>query len=215
VQQIKEAPEYEMPSSLDHTNEIHSMGQVSTIKAFLQSCVKVLNDPSSVKTLKNILEKCSMKTEGKLEPKTVNHLHTRRRTSREFRPNANIGDFNMGDIILYLGSEVNVLTKKTCQCMGEPTLGYSPIQLKLVNQHRVLPIGILKGVTVDLDRVRTKAYFEVIEIVDGITPYLAFLCLDWAFENQAIINLKTIKMTFESREYRVIAPLDPSEGRGL
>jgi hypothetical protein len=36
--------------------------------------------------------------------------------------------------------------------------------------------------------------------------------LDWAFDNQTIINLKTRKMAFESGEYRVIAPLDPSEG---
>jgi hypothetical protein len=35
--------------------------------------------------------------------------------------------------------------------------------------------------------------------------------LDWEFENQAIINLNTRKMKFYSREYRVIAPLDPSE----
>jgi hypothetical protein len=55
----------------------------------------------------------------------------------------------MGDILLDLGSEVNVLPMKTWQCMGEPTLaGYSPIQLKLENQHRVLPIGRLKGVIV-------------------------------------------------------------------
>jgi hypothetical protein len=189
--------------------------QVSTIKGFLQSCVKVLSDPSSVKILKNILEKCSIETEGKLEPKTVNHLHIRRRTSREFRLNANIKDFNMGDIILDLVSEVNVLPKKTWKCMGEPTLGYSPVQLKLANQHRVLPIGRLKGVsdvTVNLDGVCTKADFEVIEIVDSTTPYSALLGLDWAFDNHAIINLKTRKMTFESGEYRVIAPLDPSEG---
>jgi hypothetical protein len=32
-----------------------------------------------------------------------------------------------------------------------------------------------------------------------------------AFDNQAIINLKTRKMTFESGDYRVIAPLDPSK----
>jgi hypothetical protein len=32
------------------------------------------------------------------------------------------------------------------------------------------------------------------------------------FENQAIINLKTKKMTFESRDYKFISPLDPSEG---
>ena len=67
--------------------------------------------------------------------------------------------------------------------MGEPTLGYSNVQLKLANQHRVLPIEILKGVTIDLDGVCTKADFEVIEIVDGTTPYPTILSLDWAFDN--------------------------------
>jgi hypothetical protein len=165
-----------------------------------------------VKIFQNILEKRSSETKEKLEPKTVNHLHTRRRTSRKFRLNAKIGDFNMGDIILDLGYEVNVLPNKTWQCMGEPALGYSNVQLKLANQHRVLPIGSLKGVTVDIDGVCTKEDFEVIEIVYGTTPYSTLLRLDWAFDNQAIINLKTRKMTFESVEYRVIAPLDPSEG---
>jgi hypothetical protein len=62
----------------------------------------------------------------------------------------------MGDIILNLGSELNVLPKKTWQCMGEPTLGYSPIQLRLENKHRVLPIGRLKGVALYFDGVCTK-----------------------------------------------------------
>jgi hypothetical protein len=113
VQPFKEAPEYEMSSSLDHTNGMQPKGQVSTIKGFLQSCIKVLSDPSSVKIFQNILEKCCSETEEKLEPKSVNHLHTRRRTSREFRLDSNVGDFNMGDIILDLGSEVNVIPKKT------------------------------------------------------------------------------------------------------
>jgi hypothetical protein len=129
----------------------------------------------------------------------INHLHTRRRTNKEFRMNANIGDFNMGDIVLDLGSKVNVLPKNTWQCMGEPTLGYSPIHLKLENQHRVMPIGRLKGVTVNLDGVCNKPDFEVIEIVDGTTPYPAFLGLDWAFDNQETINLKKRNMEFESR----------------
>jgi hypothetical protein len=95
TQQSKESPEYVMPRLLDHTNEMKPMGQVSTTKGFFQSCVKVLNDPSSVKILQNILERCSIEAEEKLEQKTVNHLHTRRRTSREFGMNANIIDFNM------------------------------------------------------------------------------------------------------------------------
>jgi hypothetical protein len=83
--------------------------------------------------------------------------------------------------------------------------------MKLTNQHRVLPIGRLKGVIVDLDGVSTKDDFEVIEIVDGTTPYPKLLGLDWAFDNHATIKLKTMNLTFESGEYIVIAPLDPSE----
>jgi hypothetical protein len=113
AQPVKEAPEYEMPPSLNHTHGMKPKGQVSTIKDILQSCVKILSDPSSMKILQNIIEKCSNEREEKIEPKVINPLHTRRRTSREFRLNANIGDFNVGDIILDLGSEVNVLPKKT------------------------------------------------------------------------------------------------------
>jgi hypothetical protein len=76
AQPVKEAPKYEIPPSLDHTNVMKPNGQVSIIKEFLQSCVKVLSDPSSVKILQNILEKCSSKREENIEPKTVNHLHT-------------------------------------------------------------------------------------------------------------------------------------------
>jgi hypothetical protein len=118
AQQSKEAPEYEMSPSLDHTNRIQPKEQVSMIKDIFQSCIKMLSDPSCIQILQNILEKCSGETEQKPELKIVNHLHTRIRTSREFRLNANIGDFNMGDIILYLGSEVNVIPKSTWKCMG-------------------------------------------------------------------------------------------------
>jgi hypothetical protein len=97
--------------------------------------------------------------------------------------NANIGDFNIGDIILDFGYEVNVFPKKTWEAMGEPTLGYSPIQLKLENQHIVVPIGILKGIPVDLDGMRTMEDFEVIDIVDNTQPYPTLVGLDWAFDN--------------------------------
>jgi hypothetical protein len=69
-----------------------------------------------------------------------------------------------------------------------------------------------KGVKVDLNGLCTMEDFEVIEIVDGTTPYPPLLGLDWEFDNQYIINMKTRKMTFESGEYKFIAPLDPSKG---
>jgi hypothetical protein len=54
--------------------------------------------------------------------------------------------------------------------------------------------------------------FKFIDIVDNTSPYPYLLVLDWDFDNQTIINLKTRKMIFEFGEYKVIAPLDPSEG---
>jgi hypothetical protein len=63
----------------------------------------------------------------KLEQNSINQVHNKTREIREFRLNSNIGYFNMGDIILDSGSEVNVLPKKTWEAMGEPTLGYSHI----------------------------------------------------------------------------------------
>jgi len=96
--------------------------------------------------------------------------------------------------------------------MGKPTLGCSPIQLKLENHHRMVPIGILKDMLVDLDSVCTMASFEFIDIVDNTSPYPTLSGFDWAFDNHDIINLKTRNMIFESREYNVVVPLDPLEG---
>ena len=49
------------------------------------------------------------------------------------RLNAQIGAYDMTDVILELGSHVNVLTKQTWEQMGKPTLAWSPIQLRLAN----------------------------------------------------------------------------------
>jgi len=145
--------------------------------------------------LQSLLEKCNYGEEIKLEQKTFNRVRKKTRTNREFKLNANIGYFNMGDIILDLGSEVNVLPKKTWECMGEPR--YSPIQLKLANKHKVIPIGSLEGITVDLYGVCTVVDFEVIDIVDNNTPYATLFGLDSTFDKQAIVNLKKQKMNIE------------------
>jgi hypothetical protein len=65
---------------------------------------------------------------------------------------------------------------------------------------KLVPIGIWKGILVDLNGVRIMANFEVINIVDNTFPYPTLLRLDWAFDNQVIINLKMSKMIFELGE---------------
>jgi hypothetical protein len=40
---------------MDHTSKGQPSEQVSNLKNFLQYCVKLLNDPSSIKVLQNLL----------------------------------------------------------------------------------------------------------------------------------------------------------------
>ena len=45
-----------------------------------------------------------------------------------------IGSYKMDEVVLDLGSEVNVMTKQTWEMMVKPKLAFSPIQLRLENQ---------------------------------------------------------------------------------
>jgi len=160
---------------------------------------------------KSMLEKYSIEEGVGTKPENINQVHRKKRTSREFRLNATIGDFNMGNIILDIGLDVNIFPKKTWEAMGEPTLGYSNIQLKLENQQRVIPIGRLKNRIVDLDGVCTTTDFEVMDMVDESIPFPTLLGINWAFYNQSIISLNNRKMIFEARKIMVVEPLDPSD----
>ena len=104
------------------------------------------------------------------------------------------------------------MTKQTWEIMAKPKLAFSPIQLRLANQQRVVPLGFLSSVLVDLDGVCILANFKVIEIIDDNTLYPALLGIDWAFDNQVIINLKKKTMSFEGNGIRVIDLLDPALG---
>jgi hypothetical protein len=119
----------------------------------------------------------------------------------------------MDYVVLDLGSEVNVMTKKTWALMGKPNLIYSPIRLRMANQQAVSPFGRLEHVLVDIDGVRTFADFEVVEIVDDSCPYPVMLGIDWAFNNSTVVNLKKRCMTFERDGLRFISPLDPDQGQ--
>ena len=92
--------------------------------------------------------------------------------------NAQIGDYDMDEVILDLGSEVNVLMKQTSELMGKLELSYSPIQLKLENQQKVNPMGRLSNMSVDIDGVWSLADFEVIEIIDDSNLFPALLGID-------------------------------------
>ena len=68
-------------------------------------------------------------------------------------------------------------------------------------------------VSVEIGELKTYADFEVIEIVDDTNLYLSLLGIDWAIDNQTIINFKKMILTFEDAELRVVAPINPLKGQ--
>jgi hypothetical protein len=82
-----------------------------------------------------------------------------------------IGEYDIDNVILDLGSDVNVLPKKTWEMIWKTNLVWSPIQLILSNQYKIVPIGRLTRIPVNIDGVCSVVYFEVIDIVDEIQPY--------------------------------------------
>ena len=58
----------------------------------------------------------------------VKSLH-KQNTGKEMCMNIQIGDYEVDSVILDLGLDVNILTKKKWKKMGRPTLGWSLVQL--------------------------------------------------------------------------------------
>jgi hypothetical protein len=110
--------------------------------------------------------------------------------------------------MLDLGSNVNILPKKTWEALGNPKLAYSPIELRMENQYCIFPIGRLDNVEIDVAGVKTITDFEVIEIMGDKYPYPALLGIDWAHENYVVIDLKKDTMTFEVDGIKVVQPLN-------
>ena len=69
--------------------------------------MNLLRNQNSLNELQKVIASCEpQRSSGK--EKNVNRV---RRTGREMRLHAHIGEYDMTDIILDLGSEFNVLTK--------------------------------------------------------------------------------------------------------
>ena len=85
--------------------------------------MKLLRNQNALNELHKVIASCEPQRSSRKE-KIVNRV---RRTGREMRLHAQIGEYDMTDIILDLGSEVNFLTRQTWEQKAKPTLEWSPI----------------------------------------------------------------------------------------
>jgi len=131
---------------------------------------------------------------------------------REFILNAHIDDYNISNVMIDLGSDINILPKKTWEAIGKPKLIYSPIQFCMDNQYCIYIFERLKNIEVDLDGVKTILEFKFIEIMGEKDSYPTLLGIDLAYENYDFMDLKKETMNFPVDGVKVIQPLDPYQG---
>lgn len=184
----------------------------SLLATFLKTYMKLLRDKKAVEGLQELIDNFEGKDKNSPKQRTVRKLGKhKKRTGCEMRLTTQIGEYEMDQVILDLGSNANILPKQTWEMMGRPMLQWSPLQLCMASQQKIIPMGRLYGVTVNIG-ASALVDFEVIEIVDDNNPYPMLLGIDWAFNMDEVINLKKRRKTFEKKALRFIVPLDPAEG---
>ena len=115
-------PIINMPFSFDPSIEVGPSWQHSTLCKFFESFLSLARDSDSLIELETLLHLMN-KT---IKDSVMNSLQ-KRKIGKEMRMNIQIGDYEVDSVILDLGSDVNILTKKTWQSMENPMLGWSPV----------------------------------------------------------------------------------------
>ena len=96
--------------------------------------MKLLRNDTAVGELQRMIDQCQQPSLLGSAHRAVHNITRYIRTGREMIFIAQIGEFEMDEVVLDLGSKVNVLTKQTWEEMGSPQLAISPIHLRLANQ---------------------------------------------------------------------------------
>ena len=105
-----------------------------SVQSFLWSFLKLVRNEKAIRELQCIIDQYPPSSSMSSAQPAVHNIMGHTRTGREMRLRAQVGEFEMDEVILDLGSEVNFLTKQTWEHMGSPKLHRSPIHLRLANQ---------------------------------------------------------------------------------
>ena len=90
-----------------------------------------------------------------VEQREVNKIYKNKKiTGRDMCLTMQIDAYAMDQAILDLGSDANVLPNKTWQRMGELKLEWSTIPLWMANQQKIIPLGRLPQVVVNIKGVK-------------------------------------------------------------
>ena len=83
-----------------------------SVHSFLRSCLKLVRNEQAITKLQRIIDQCQPSSSVSSTQRFVHNITGHTRTGREMRLTAQVGEFEMDEVILDLGSEVNVLLSR-------------------------------------------------------------------------------------------------------
>ena len=82
----------------------------------------MMKNRTMVSILYNMIDHCKKGRDTPITERMANQVLCRKRTNGEFKFNAQIGEYNVDNVIIDLGSDVNAIPKKMWEMMGEHEL---------------------------------------------------------------------------------------------
>ena len=84
-----------------------------SVQSFLRSCLKLVRNEKAIGELQRIIDQYQQSSSVSSMQCVVHNITGHTSAGREMRLTAQIGEFEMDEVMLDLGSEVNVMTKQT------------------------------------------------------------------------------------------------------
>jgi len=123
-----------------------------------------------------------------------------------------INELLIPKVVLYFGSQVNILTKSTWEKLIRSKLIKSKYYLKLVDQGLIEPLGLCRNIETTIMGITITTDFKVIEPKEGSKSYPTLVSQPWARKMKANILLEKDRIKLKGQGKKIIIPLDPKEG---
>jgi hypothetical protein len=102
-----------MPLAFNQSASPGEGKEVRKIVSFLYTFIDLIKNERVVQDLQNLIRRYEIGRTDPLLNREVHQVSRKRRKNKELHLNSQIRDYDIDYVVLNLGSEVNVMTKKT------------------------------------------------------------------------------------------------------
>ena len=112
------------------------------------------------------------------------------------------------------GSSVNLMNVDTMEELGLTHMTSTPIILRMADQSRVVPLGILRGIVTTIGGLNFKINYIIFKVSESISTYPILLGRPWLKSARAKDDWGKGTLTIKAKGKRVVLPMFPVKYHG-